>query len=552
MPGPSQVTLGGQPIIGFASDKTRALLAYLVVEAHHPHRRQTLIELLWPDSPARTAQDNLDQALSDLYHIVGDRQAVPPFLLVSQETVRFNPASDHWLDVRAFNELIQTRHKDHPHLWEADESALKPLQRAVELYRGVFLEDLTVGESVPFEEWTLFTREKLHRLALDALSRLADAHEERGEYEQACVYARRQIELEPWREAAHRQLMRALAFAGQRGAALSQYETCRQTLVEELGVEPAEGTTALHQQIRDRAFSISRQVSAVPVFSVSTVPSPHCPYRGLFAFREQDAPFFFGREAFTERLLETVRQQTLVAVIGPSGSGKSSVAFAGLLPHLRREGTWAVTESRPGGCPFHALTSGLSALIEPRTGQMDALAETGRLAEALSRGALSLADVASQILDQQRTQGVGRLLLVFDQFEELYTLCPDTEIRRHFLDQLLLATQAEGRANSLHLVLTLRADFMGQALAHHPFADALQDAALMLGPMSRQELGWAIENPAKRQGVAFEAGLAARILDDVGDEPGNLPLLQFALTALWERQAGGLLTHTAYETVGRV
>jgi hypothetical protein len=102
------------------------------------------------------------------------------------------------------------------------------------------------------------------------------------------------------------------------------------------------------------------------------------------------------------------------------------------------------------------------------------------------------------------------------------------------------------------LLLTLRADFMGHALAYRPFADALQDAALMMGPMSRDELRRAIEEPAQVQGAAFEAGLVERLLDDVGEEPGNLPLLEFALKLLWEKQRDGWLTHTGYEEIGRV
>lgn len=550
--------LDEEPIAAFESSRVRALLAYLAVEADRPHRRDALAGLLWPDSPARAAHNNLRQALSNLRYAIGDRaatndrEAAPLFLLISRDTVQFNTASDYWLDVDLFNELIKTLQEHHPTGREADECHLERVQQAIELYRGGFLEGFFLSDSAAFEEWALFAREKYHRLALDALHYLADAYAERGEHDQARAYARRQIELEPWREEAHRQLMRALALSGQRSAALAQYETCRRVLVEELGVEPAEETTDLYQQIRDGEISTTLPTFPDPSPPLFSVPPPPCPYRGLFAFREQDAAFFFGREAFTERLVETVRQQGMVAVIGPSGSGKSSVAFAGLLPHLRQEGNWTITDSRPGGRPFYNLASGLGLLLEPRASQTHRLAETREMAEALSQGDLPLLDVTGRVLDVQQAQGFDRLLLVVDQFEELYTLCPEPETRRRFLDALLMAAADAKLSSALHLILTLRADFMGQALTHRPFADALQDAALILGPMSRQELSRAIENPAKRQGVAFETGLVARILDDVGDEPGNLPLLQFALTTLWERQAGGLLTHAAYEAIGRV
>jgi hypothetical protein len=284
-----------------------------------------------------------------------------------------------------------------------------------------------------------------------------------------------------------------------------------------------------------------------------------CPYRGLFAFREQDAPFFFGREAFTDRLVEAVQRQAMVAVIGPSGSGKSSVVFAGLLPRLRHEADWLFASFRPGERPFHATAAVLLPLLEPHMSETDRLLEIGKLAEALSQGDLGLPEVVARIL--QKSLEARHLLLVADQFEELYTLCSEPEVRQCFLERLLETVEAwrdrrgvfgVGDLSSARLVLTLRADFLGQALAYRPLADALQDANLILGPMTHQELRRAIENPAEKLGVAFEAGLTERILDDVGDEPGNLPLLEFALTSLWKRQAGGRLTHAAYQAIGRV
>ena len=303
-----------------------------------------------------------------------------------------------------------------------------------------------------------------------------------------------------------------------------------------------------------------RLVAAWPALATWAIPP--CPYRGLLAFREQDASFFFGREAFTERLVETVEGHALtVAVVGPSGSGKSSVVFAGLLPRLRqahnknRDEDWTIARLRPGSQPFDELANALLPLLEPEMTRTDRLIEVPKLAGALRQGDVALSRVAAEILEQ--SPDASHLLLVIDQFEELYTLCPDPDTRHAFLDCLIQATSpAPPLPRSpapLHLVLTLRADFLGQALAYRPFADALDRAEkLILGPMNREELEAAIVRPAERQGVAFEEGLVARILDDVGGEPGNLPLLEFALTQLWERQQGGLLTHAAYEAIGEV
>jgi WD40 repeat protein/serine/threonine protein kinase len=276
------------------------------------------------------------------------------------------------------------------------------------------------------------------------------------------------------------------------------------------------------------------------------------PYRGLYAFREEDAPYFFGRETFTDLLTDTLASNDMAAVVGPSGSGKSSVVFAGLLPRLREKGEWSVVEMRPGARPFDALASALMQHSEPEGAETHRLSETRKLSEALSDRRIGLADAFTQVASDWVSG--GRQLLVVDQFEELYTLCDNDADRRAFPNSLFraIASSREREDLDLSLVITLRADFMGQALTDRPFADALQEADVKLGPMTRGELGRAIESPAAKKSVVFEAGLVDRILDDVGDEPGNLPLLEFALSLLWDRRTGRRLTHAAYEMIGRV
>ena len=294
-------------------------------------------------------------------------------------------------------------------------------------------------------------------------------------------------------------------------------------------------------------------ITAWPTLDEQAIPP--CPYRGLFAFREQDAPFFFGREDFTGRLVEAVQRRAFVAVIvGPSGSGKSSIVFAGMIPRLRQDATWVIADFRPGQRPFHSLAAALLHFLEPELSETDRLIESGKLADSLLNGSLRLIEVAEHILQKSTTGRDSHLLLVADQFEELYTLCPEADLRRQFIDSLLAAVEVERQraTPSFTFVLTLRADFMGQALAYRPFADALQDSSLMLGPMTRVELERAIENPARKLGVDFEVGLVARILEHVGDQPGNLPLLEFALTLIWERQENNRLTHAAYDAIGEI
>ncbi|OQY24033.1 MAG: hypothetical protein B6I35_02455 [Anaerolineaceae bacterium 4572_32.2] len=542
--GPLQITLAGEPVTSFESDKVRALLAYLAVEAHLPHRRDSLAGLLWPDWPGRAARKNLRNGLANLRQAIGDRAATPPFLLITRETIQFNAASDHWLDVAAFRTLVEPDQAGHP--------TVRQLEEAVGLYRGGFLEGFSLRDSAAFEDWSLIVRERLQRQALTALYRLAGAYEQRGEYEQAQSCAWRQVELEPWQEEAHQQLMRLLALSGRRGAALAQYEICRRLLAQELGVEPAEETTRLYEQIRDGKLEhLVLAAAGLPEREPRVVGE--CPYRGLGAFREVDAPFFFGREDFAGRLLKAVEQPPPVAVIvGPSGCGKSSTVFAGLLPRLRDQADWLIAHFRPGERPFHAQAAALLPMLEPELSETDRLIEARKLADELRGGEILLCDAVAPALEKSRT--ASRLLFVVDQFEELYTLCPEPETRRRFWDGLLVAVEAgsERRIPPVALLLTLRADFMGHALAYRPCADVLQNASLMMGPMSRDELRRAIEEPAERQGAAFEAGLVERLLDDVGEEPGNLPLLEFALTLLWERQSDGWLTHAGYEEIGRV
>ena len=184
-------------------------------------------------------------------------------------------------------------------------------------------------------------------------------------------------------------------------------------------------------------------------------------------------------------------------------------------------------------------------LLQPGVSEVHLLHETPTLAGDLQAGRLSLRQVLERI--QQNTPAACHLLLFVDQFEELYTLSGDASLQRRFVDCLL-----QGGPEVFHLLLTLRADFLAQALDHRPFADALQHADLKLGPMSPAELEQAIAKPAQGCGVHFEAGLLQRIRQDIEGRPGDLPLLEFALEQLWQVQRAGWLTNAGYEAIGGV
>lgn len=229
------------------------MLAYLAIESGHAHRREKLAGLFWPERPERSARHDLRQALFDLRGAIGDRHASPPCLIITPQTLQINAESDYWLDVTEFTGLVDACETHDHRFLSACEACVGRLHGAVALYRGGFLEGFSLPDSAAFEEWALLERERLQRFVVDTLQRVAEWDERRGEHEEALGHIRRWVELEPWQEEAHRQLMRVLAQNGQRSAALAQYEACRSALAKELDTGLEEETTALYERIRDRA-----------------------------------------------------------------------------------------------------------------------------------------------------------------------------------------------------------------------------------------------------------------------------------------------------------
>jgi predicted ATPase len=348
--GALEVRLHNEVVTAFESNKVRALLIYLTVEADRPHRREALAGLLWPERPERAARDNLRHALSTLRAAIGDRDANPPHLLVSRETVQFNCASDHWLDIRAFEGLEGAD--------VASESAIRRVEHAVGLYRGHFLEGFSLRDSSAFGDWSLLVRERLQRQVLSALLLLSAAYERRGDLEQACACARRRIALEPWLEEAHRHLMRLLALSGQRSAALAQYDTCCHMLRQELGVDPAPETTALYERIRDGEVTGKGQERA----KLNNLPAFLTPFVGRVALLDA-----------LRRLLQNPECR-LVTVVGPGGCGKTRLALEAAAGQLDRyeHGVFFVSlaplSSVAGIVPVVAQAVGLSfhGEVEPK------------------------------------------------------------------------------------------------------------------------------------------------------------------------------------------
>jgi serine/threonine protein kinase/WD40 repeat protein len=283
---------------------------------------------------------------------------------------------------------------------------------------------------------------------------------------------------------------------------------------------------------------------------VATVPEPvgeiRNPYKGLRAFLEADTADFFGREALTQRLVRRLKEDgeasRFLAVVGPSGSGKSSVVRAGLVPALRRgalEGSerWYVIDLLPGSHPMRELESALLALaIEPPPSLLD----------MLEGDTLGLVRATERILPDPDAE----LVIVLDQLEEVFTLVEDEDERLHVLECLRAAATAAG--TRVRVITTLRADFFDQPLSIRGFGDLLAERTEAITPLSLEELERAIVAPADRAGLSVEPRLLAAMIADVADRPGTLPLLQYALTELAERREDGLLTLAGYRRIGGV
>ncbi len=269
------------------------------------------------------------------------------------------------------------------------------------------------------------------------------------------------------------------------------------------------------------------------------------PYKGLRPFLESDSADFFGRERLTERLVERLSEAgaaRFLCVVGPSGSGKSSVVRAGLVPAIRRgviagSDRWFVIEILPGSHPLRELERALLGVgVNPPPS----------LREELERDELALARVVTRLLPDPGAE----LLIVLDQLEELFTMVENDAERLHVLNSLRTAASDPG--GRIRVVATLRADFFDQPLSVRGFGDLLAARNEAIPPMSPEELERAIVGPAERAGLDIEPGLVATMVADVIDRPGALPLLQYTLTELADRTDVTALTLDAYRRIGGV
>ncbi len=389
--GTFQVTVEGMSVDGFRSDKARALLAYLAVEADRPHRRDALAGLFWPEMPEGKAHDNLRLALHRLRQAIG--APAEACLQVTPKTIQLTTSTGCEVDVAAFTGLLFECRSHHCPRRERCMSCARCLAQAVALYRGDLLHGFFL-DSQPFEEWLTIQREALSSQVLESLYLLASHYEANEDYTQVAYYAHRQLEIDPWREQAYRQWMRALALSGQRSEALAQYEACARMLEENLGVEPDDETQELHQRI----LSGEKDLPSSLELSEKTLPAAK--WAAPSALPPVSSTPLAGRQeemAQIRAFLEDPRAR-LLTLAGPGGVGKTRLAL---------QATWEWRGSFPHGVYFIPL-AGVDApdLLLPA------------IAEGLGFTSHADGDFKAQFLNYLRGK---EMLLALDNFEHLLT-----------------------------------------------------------------------------------------------------------------------------------
>ena len=372
--GRPQIRRGERSITDLAPPKGQALLYYLAVTGR-PHPREVLAGLLWGELPDHRARGNLRKALFDM------RQQLEQYLDITRQAVAFNQAQPYWLDVDVLQQALE--------IDAQDAANLVALRQAADLYQGDFLADFYIQDALAFEEWVLVQREKWRATAIELLHRLADRYTVQQAYDDAIECAARLLNLDPWREIAHRQMMSLLARSGQRSAALAQYETCRRILATELGVEPMPETTALYERMK--------AASQLPPHNLPPLPAE-----------------------FVGRVTELTQIRThfdnphcrLLTLVGPGGIGKTRLALEAAARYVQPE-TAFEGHAFAGGVYIVSLASVRGDGVE---GETKALIRA--IAKAINVSFYGSATPKTQLLNHLR-QRRQNILLVLDNFEHL-------------------------------------------------------------------------------------------------------------------------------------
>ena len=535
--GPLEVVADGVTI-PIGGPRQRLVLALLTIDANTIVPTDRLINGVWEDEPPDAARRTLQAYVSNLRRVLeplrgGTLTARPPGYLLNVEP--------GMVDAKRFEDLA---HRGSEIVASDPAGAASLLREGLSLWRGTPYADVS-GAPVLRPEITrleeLRTAAIESRIAADLALGLDD--EVIGELEAL-------IADHPFNERFHAQLMTALYRSGRQADALQVYRRVRATLAEELGLDPGPELQELEQAILDHDVGLilpdadDAFIDVTPPELGRSDTNPRNPYKGLSPFDEADADDFFGREQLVSSI--TMRIATLrprcVSLVGASGVGKSSILGAGLIPALRRgdvpeSASWVIVRMHPGSHPHGQLAIALREVAHDPTAL-----ELARL----TWGDIDIAEAVDAAVPDPST----RVFLVIDQFEELFTLVPSESVTSSFIDHLVAAVCAP--TSRIRIAIALRADFYDRPLRYRRFSALLTECLFTVTPMAVDDLHRAVIEPAANVGVRLDPGLAGRIVDDVAGQPGALPLLQYAMTNLFEHRSGNRLTSRAYEEAGGV
>jgi WD40 repeat protein/DNA-binding SARP family transcriptional activator len=514
--GPLEVVRDGEPL-KVTGERQRALLSLLLVHANEFVSTDRIAGELALSDPSGTGVNALQATVSRLRRLLdgGPPRDAGAGVLVTERGGYTLRAGQERIDAHRFERLASEGRRALADGQAA--TAAAKLRQALDLWRGPALADVALLE---FAQAEIRRLEEMRRSVvadrIEADLALGKGAELIGELE-ALVRA------DPLQERLRGQLMLALYRAGRQADALEAYRQARKHLQEELGLEPSRAL----QQLERAILLQDAGLEPAPNRPAEATPGPGgvqlCPFKGLAPFDVADAEYFFGRERLVADLYSRVVDSTLVGIIGPSGSGKSSILRAGLLAALAAGALpgsqgWRVVLLRPGEHPGAELGRSLGGESVP-----EAIA-------GLSRG--------------------QRLVIAVDQLEELFTSCADEAERAAFAASLTAAALDPER--QVVVAVCLRADFYGRCAAYPGFADVLSRNHVLIGAMARDELARAIERPAERAGLQIERPLVDALVADTVSEPGGLPLLSATLLELWRLRNGNLLQLEGYRRSGGV
>jgi WD40 repeat protein/DNA-binding SARP family transcriptional activator len=461
--------------------RDRVVLAALAMSPREAVSADRLADALWGETPPATWPKVVQGS------VVRIRKALGADAVRTTERGYVLAVPDDDIDAVQFQRLVR-RGQELLDLGEPDRAQFA-LTTALGLWHGEALPEL--------EGWEpgATAARRLAEMRRDAEELRVEAILQAGGWREVLPEAGALVSEQPLRERRWGLLAQAQYQAGRQGEALATLQRARAVLVAELGLDPGPELAALEQAILRQDPSLTPHTDRAAV-------SPLCPYRGLLPYDLDDTEDYFGRDRDVAVCRAILDEHRILAVVGPSGSGKSSLVRAGVAAGLRRDGR-AVAVMTPGAHPMAAL--------------LDAAA--------------------------LRTLTV----LVVDQAEEVVTVCRDAEERDAFLDALVGHVEA-GAA----VVVAVRADHLGFATAHRAFSRLVEQGLYLLGAMNEDDLRSAIEGPARRAGLLLEPGLVDLLVEEVSGEPGALPLMSHALARTWEAREGRTLTVAGYREAGGI